>query len=250
MSDPGGSGPSSTGIPIRAVGGGAVGRALRTRRAAAFAGIAFSILCSIAMVAIHLEVQSSPSDAGQWLSDSAQRDLVLFALSLVPFAGIAFLWFIGVVRDLIGEAEDRLFATVFLGSGLIFTAMLFTATAVATGLITSAGENTQVLVSSSTWGTDRHVIQELLDAAMRMAAIFTIATSTILLRTRTLGKWLAFVGYGIGLLLLLVVGLVPWLELLFPAWVFLLSLLILFAGFRRHRDAAGRTESPDPASAP
>ena len=46
-------------------------------------------------------------------------------LYLVPFAGIAFLWFIGVVRDRIGEREDKFFATVFFGSGLLFVAMLF-----------------------------------------------------------------------------------------------------------------------------
>jgi len=43
----------------------------------------------------------------------------------LPFAGIAFLWFIGVLRDRLGELEDRFFATVFLGSGLLFLAMLF-----------------------------------------------------------------------------------------------------------------------------
>jgi hypothetical protein len=40
-------------------------------------------------------------------------------------AGIAFLWFIGVIRDHLGDREDRFFATVFLGSGLLFVAMLF-----------------------------------------------------------------------------------------------------------------------------
>ena len=57
------------------------------------------------------------------------------ALNLVPFAGIAFLWFIGVLRDRLGEREDRFFATVFLGSGLLFLAMLFISAAVAGGII-------------------------------------------------------------------------------------------------------------------
>ena len=47
------------------------------------------------------------------------------ALELVPFSGIAFLWFIGVIRSRLGHREDKLFATVFLGSGLLFVAMLF-----------------------------------------------------------------------------------------------------------------------------
>ena len=37
---------------------------------------------------------------------------------LMPFAGIAFLWFIGVVRDGFGRYEDKFFASVFLGSGI------------------------------------------------------------------------------------------------------------------------------------
>ena len=52
----------------------------------------------------------------------------------MPFAGIAFLWFIGVVREQLGEVEDRLFSTVFLGSGLLFLAMLFTGASTTAGL--------------------------------------------------------------------------------------------------------------------
>ncbi len=122
--------------------------------------------------------------------------------------------------------------------GYIFTAMLFVAAAGAAGLISSAGAHLRNLVSSGIWGTDRYVIQEIMDIAMRMAAVFTIATSTILLRTQTMTRWLPFVGYAIGLLLLVLVGFLPWLQLLFPAWVFVLSLLVLSAHFRRHRDAA------------
>jgi len=45
------------------------------------------------------------------------------------------LWFIGVLRDRLGEREDKFFATVFFGSGLLFLAMLFAAAAVAGALI-------------------------------------------------------------------------------------------------------------------
>jgi hypothetical protein len=213
-------------------GPGSVRAALRTQRAAAFAGIAFSILCALAMVCIRMVVPPLPADSGKWLLESSRRDLVLFALNLVPFAGIAFLWFIGVIRDRVGSSEDRLFATVFLGSGLMFTAMLFAAVAVAAGLIDQVGPHYANLVNSGTWGTERHIVGELMSLAMRMAGVFTIATSTILLRTRTMSKWVALAGYAIGLALLLLVGVVPWLQLLFPAWVFLLSLVILYSHFR------------------
>jgi hypothetical protein len=218
---------------------GSVRPALRTQRAAAFAGIIFSFLCALALVCIRLVVPPFPKDSGQWILDSSRRDLVLFALNLVPFAGIAFMWFIGVIRDRVGSAEDRLFATVFLGSGLMFTAMLFAAVAVAAGLIDQAGSDPAALLSSGTWGTERHIVGELMSLALRMAGVFTIATSTILMRTRTMAKWSALAGYAVGVLLLLVVGVFPWIELLFPAWVFLVSLLILYAHFRQARANAG-----------
>jgi hypothetical protein len=63
----------------------------------------------------------------------------LLALKLVPFAGIAFLWFIGVLRNRLADLEDRLFATVFLGSGLLFVASLFGAAAVTDAVIQSVG---------------------------------------------------------------------------------------------------------------
>jgi hypothetical protein len=61
-------------------------------------------------------VRADPLETGAWLKTSSNK--VGLALNLVPFAGIAFLWFIGVLRDRLGELEDRFFATVFLGSGL------------------------------------------------------------------------------------------------------------------------------------
>jgi hypothetical protein len=87
-----------------------VAHAIRTPRAAALAGIASSVLFTAALVLVRTAVPSDPAEAGSWLSDSSRRDAVLLALSLVPFAGIAFLWFVGVLRARVGEAEDRFFA--------------------------------------------------------------------------------------------------------------------------------------------
>ena len=57
---------------------------------------------------------------------------------LMPFAGIAFLWFIGVVRDGFGRFEDKFFSSVFIGSGLLFLAMMFVASAVVGAGLSSA----------------------------------------------------------------------------------------------------------------
>jgi hypothetical protein len=221
---------------------GSVARAIRTPRAAALAGIAFSVLFAVALILVRSAVPADPKDAGQWLTDSSRRDSVLLALGLVPFAGIAFLWFIGVLRDRVGAAEDRFFATVFLGSGLLFVAMLFVASSLAAGVIASAGDDPGRLLSSGAWAIGRSATHELMVVyAMRMAAVFTLAASTILLRTRLAPRWLVASGYAIAVLLLITVGHVAWIELVFPVWVLVLSLYVLITSFR------GSTEAVPPA---
>jgi hypothetical protein len=42
------------------------------------------------------------------------------ARTLMPFAGISFLWFIGVVRDGLGRYEDKFFSSAFICSGVLF----------------------------------------------------------------------------------------------------------------------------------
>jgi hypothetical protein len=221
---------------------GAVARAIRTPRAAALAGIAFSILFAVSLVLVRTAIPADPDKAGEWLSDGPRRESVLLALSLVPFAGIAFLWFVGVLRDRVGEAEDRFFATAFLGSGLLFVGMLFVASAVAAGLIVGAEENAERLLSSGAWSFGRQTTHELMIVyAMRMAAVFTLAASTILLRTRLAPRWLVASGYAIAVVLLLTVGSLAWIELVFPAWVLVLSLYVLISSFRGRALAAHQT---------
>ena len=78
------------------------------------AGVLFALLLTTALVLVRTATPGGPGD-GSWLADPGRRRQVILALNLVPLSGIAFLWFIGVVRDRIGEREDRFFATVFLG---------------------------------------------------------------------------------------------------------------------------------------
>jgi hypothetical protein len=190
---------------------GSVARAIRTPRAAALAGIAFSLLFAVALVLVRTAVPADPDDAEQWLSDGSRHDAVLLGLGLVPFAGIAFLWFIGVVRDRVGEAEDRFFATAFLGGGLLFVGMLFVASAVAGGLIVAAETNADTILESGAWEFGRETTYELMVVyALRMAAVWTLAICTILLRTRLAPRWLVASGYAIAIVLLLTAGSFAW----------------------------------------
>jgi hypothetical protein len=205
---------------------------MRTPRAAALAGIAFSLLLTIAFVLTRLAV---PEEAAQPASEAMRGGLVL-ALNLLPFAGIAFLWFVGVVRDRIGQREDRFFGTVFLGSGLVFIAMLFATGAIAGGLVFSGGEQ----ATAEVWDFGRRVSHTLLNVyAMRMAAVFAITTSTIVTQLSLAPRWLSVTGLATGVVLFVSVGWIPWVELVFPAWVFALSMHILIVSFRANDPAVG-----------
>src|SRR3954470_10416002 len=146
--------------------------AIRTPRAAAVAGIVFAVLLTATFVLVHSALHGQPDDASDWLRDGGRRDSFVVALHLLPFAGIAFLWFIGVLRDRIGSGEDRFFATVFLGSGLLFVAMFFVSGAVAGGLISTAAEASTGSLGS-VWPFGRRTAASLAAVyGLRMAAVF------------------------------------------------------------------------------
>jgi hypothetical protein len=224
--------------------------ALRTPRAAAFAGIVFSVLLIAALVLLRVSVPANSAVAGGWLTDSGKRAAVAIGLNLIPFAGIAFLWFIGVIRDRIGQHEDRFFATVFLGSGLLFVAMLFVAASIAGGLIAIAAARPAASAGVGTLALGRNVTSLLLNVySMRMAAVFTLTTVTIGRRTRIVPSWLGIAGLATALVLLAGVGISPWVELLFPAWILVLSIDILTAGSRGSAGSRASAGSGPPAAA-
>ncbi|RPJ02972.1 MAG: hypothetical protein EHM39_00610 [Chloroflexi bacterium] len=207
---------------------------LTTPRAAAIAGILFSVLLLISLTLVRISVPADPRDAGDWLAGSWKR--VNLALNLLPFAGIAFLWFIGVVRDRLGEHEDRFFATVFLGSGLLFLAMLFASAAIAGGIISMFGATPGMLIDSGIYTFGRTLTYEIMNIyAMKMAGVFMISTCTLSLRTGIFPRWMAFLGLALALLLLLSIGFFYWAPLVFPLWVLLISVHILQANLRRQK---------------
>ena len=206
-------------------------------RVVAISGVIFAGLYITSLVLIRLSVPADPTEPGVWLADPTSRQWVGIALNLIPFSGVAFLWFMAVLRNRIGLLEDRFFATVFLGSGLLFVAMLFAAAAVAQGLH-SIAINDQSLGPTETYRMGRGTIYALLNVfGMKMAAVFIFMTSTIGLRTGFLARWVSLVGYSIGLVLLLVITDFAWIALLFPGWVLLVSAWILVADFRKRAAA-------------
>lgn len=137
----------------------AIQNRLKAPAAGAVAGIVFSILFIISVVLIRVSVPANPGDAGTWLSHSEKS--IRLALGLLPFAGIAFLWFIGVMRDRMGTQEDRFFATVFFGSGLLFLAMIFTYSAVLGGLMMAYAAIPDKLMGSGIYTFARTVAYQI-----------------------------------------------------------------------------------------
>jgi hypothetical protein len=208
---------------------------LTTPRAAAVAGILFSVLLITSLVIMRLSIPADPRDAGRWLA--GDTSLIEVALTLLPFAGIAFLWFIGVVRDRIGEHEDRLFATVFLGSGLLFLAMLFAAAALAGGILVAYGAAPAALLDSETYAFARAATFVIINTyAIKMAGVFMISTGTLFLRTKVTPRWMALLGYALALLLMVSISHLSWIFLVFPLWILLISVYILIENYRRGPD--------------
>ncbi|MFI5683105.1 hypothetical protein [Streptomyces sp. NPDC051636] len=210
-------------------------KALSTPRAAGLAGILFGLLLGAAIVLVRIAVPEQPAPAGPWLTDSSRRNAVQVALDLVPFAGISFLWFLAAIQDRIGEREDRFFATVHLGSGLVFVAVLLCAAAAAGDMLDTAGA-----ADPRPGGFGHSFAYTLLtEYSMRMAAVFTFCTSAIGRRLHVLPRTLVWFGWLVGLALIVAAGNVAWLELAFPLWAMVLGGYVLGAGFGRTAPGSG-----------
>ncbi len=206
-------------------------RRLRTPRAAAAAGILFALLLGTSLILIRISIPADPADGGRWLEERGST--VALALGLAPFAGIAFLWFIGVVRDRIGSLEDRFFSSVFFGSGLLYLAMMFVSAALAGSLLSTYAIMPDQLVESGIYTFGRAIMWRISNVyAIRMAGVFMISLGTIWARTHTMPRWLVFLTYGLALVLLVSIGFSLWVTLIFPGWVLLISVYILALNLR------------------
>jgi len=223
----------------------AIRNRLRTPKAAAIAGILFSVLLVTSQLLVWISIPANVGAAAFEVISQSKR--ISLALNLLPFAGIAFLWFIAVIRDRLGAMEDRFFATVFLGSGLLYIAMTFTSAALAGGLIRVLSSSPEILQQTGAYSLSRAQIYQTMNVyGIKMAGVFMFSTSTILLRTGIVRRWIPYLGYALGVVLLLSIGIIVWVPLVFPVWVFLVSAVILLENRARVATASG--EAPTPAS--
>ena len=201
---------------------------LRTARAAAVAGLLFAAVMITALVLtrtafpydVYLDTGALPS--------AEQIERASWALRLVPYGGIAFLWFMAALNYHLGAADNRLFTTVFLCSGTIYIALAFVGTAIGSGELAVMRQGLEF--ASPTRILAAQQFNELfLSLGFRMAAVFTLALSTFGRVRKVLPLWLSILGTVTGLALLLAPVGLRYGELLFPGWVALVSAYLLIA---------------------
>ena len=199
---------------------------LTTPRTAAIAGILFGLLFSVSLVLMRAAIPHDITDT-TWITTGSSQ--ISIAVGLMPFAGIAYLWFIGVVRDRLGDFEDKFFSTVFFGSSLLFIGLVFISMAIAAGILATYPVINKEATDYTVLYFARALMLHISSVyALRMAGVTMISLGTIWMRTGLLPRWLAVVTFSLALVLLVVVNYSPWFTLAYPAWVTLISLYILW----------------------
>ena len=217
-------------LPREAAVVGTIGRELRAPAAAGIAGLIFAALFTTSLVLLY-RTPTKGSNAAQiatWYLQNQAKTIGVVGLYLAPFAGIAFLWFVAAVRNRIGSHEDRFFATVFLGSGVLFVAMLYAAAASAGASLAAIKFQGSPPPTADVFVFARGLAYTFLFVyGIRAAAVFMIVSSTIGFRTGTLPRWLVFLGYIAALVQLFSVSYSRGFALIFPTWVTLVSIDLL-----------------------
>jgi len=212
---------------------------LRAPKAAAIAGIVFAILIFISISLLLTSLPEKPLDRSAWLAQSHNN--LLLSFNLIPFAGIAFIWFMGVVRDHLGEKEDQFFATVFFGSGLLFLVTLFIAAAsMGTVILLSATQPERLITSGIydlSWTFSRYL---MFVYAIRMAGVFMISTSSLFFRTQVIPRWISLLGFLLAAIMIFRISQLDrlgWVFLFFPLWILMVSVYILINHYRNKSEA-------------
>jgi hypothetical protein len=210
-------------------------QAARSGQAAGVAGLLFAALLLTSLIIFNrLPQPEAGQDLTVWFEQEASSTISVLTLYLIPFAGIAFLWFMAVLRDHAGSREDRFFDTVMLGSGFIFVAVIFAGAAAYGSVLGRVSGGGPVEVTGEMVGYSRMLGFALFNVyAARVAGVFMMVSSSVIVRTGFLPRWIAVLGIAIALVLLLGTAYFQYFVYLFPAWVALVSVAILVELGRR-----------------
>ena len=101
------------------------------------------------------------------------------------------------------------------------------------GLLEAMTHSRTRALSSDAFFLVRQVVGAAMNIfAIKMAGVFITSTSTIVLRARMLPRWVAFSGFACAIILLSVITNWPWIVLLLPLWILVVSMRILIEDIR------------------
>ena len=219
-----------------------VRREVRSPRSAALAGILFSLLMATSMILLRTGALVDPAEIStEWLETRSAASSAI--LVLIPFAGIAFLWFTGVMRDLLGDREDKFFATVFLGSGIILVVMMFVWAASYGAIFGTYKAIADILTDLDVFVYAISFTNQIIsNYFLRMAGVYMLSTGSLWTRTRAVPRWLSIITFIVALSFLLFAGALRLARFIFPAWVLLVSVYILILNYRYTQELEGDEE--------
>jgi magnesium-transporting ATPase (P-type) len=214
----------------------------RWERWSALAGVLFVALFAIAL-ALSGNTGGNPDEVTKWYADDGNQTKQFVAWFLYIGSAIAFLSFLGTLRDMLVRAEGgpgTLSALVF-GPGVAFTALYVAAVSLFAAPAALANDsdfkldpNTAEVFSNAGYLT--------LVSGVMIASIVVMATSTAALRTGILPAWLGWIGLVVAVIMLFAVFFFPILG--FMAWVLAVSLLMIVTAWR----VRGGATAPPPTT--
>lgn len=214
-------------------------------RIAAISGVVFAVLFVGALVLVHRGPGLGDTDAAYDAFYAAGGDqlLVTVGLHLVPFAGIAFLWHMTAIRtllDTLTPAPSTMAHGLNLLAGIVFVILTFAGTAavgaIAFGMYFGHAPLDDPAVARALTALGYGLVFVF---AVRGAGMFALTTTTLLRSAGVLPRGSAVVAYLLAAFLLLAVTADATAILVFPAWVLLIS-AVLLRHARRDRTSGTR----------
>lgn len=201
---------------------------LRTARAAAIAGLAFAVAFAATLLLFRSAFPVGALADATTIPSPEALERSHWALIILPYVAIAFIWFMAALTYNLGHADNRLFTTVFLSSGITFVVLVCVAGAVASAEIETLAAGIDVAAEAR--AIPGSTVNALLtNYAARMAAVFCLSLATFGRVRRLLPGWLTLLGTLTGLFLLLVPLGFRYVEYVFPAWIAVLSIYLIIA---------------------
>lgn len=217
------------------------------RDSAAVAGIVYSLTAAAALLLLRSVPAPSSTEAQwlEWIAGSGNRRNLILGLNLASVSAVAFLWFVAVVRRRVGDREDRFFATVFMGSAVVYVGIWITAAAIVAAPAVLHGFDDTAPLGWETYrlaeGTAASI---LLVAGPRIQAVFVASTSTVFLRARVVPNWLAYLGYFVAVVMFAVPIVSEPVGLGLPGFVLVASITILLTQRRSVSLSEPTTDQP------